>query len=564
MLQAQCSYWRPLMLALLVTLSLGHLVTLSSQGADPTSDESFLKDHKVAIDGPGLLEFFRQRTAKGNEEERIKSLIKKLGDDAFEVREDASRQLVAIGRRARGLLTKALMDSDPEVQNRAQECLKQVEEGATSAVIRTAARVLAHKKPPAAAEVLLDYLPSAEDDGVAEEVRQVLPTLAVRDGKAEPVLVKALADRSPEKRSAAAMALIRADVADQREASRKLLSDPEAVVRLRVGLALVNLKEKEPMPVLIALLADAPLSVQETGIIEDILYRLAEDKAPSPVPGGDPASRRQYRDAWAKWWQDNGKTIDLAKLSETAKTLGLTTVVLLDQGQVIDLDNANKPRWTVGNLEFPLDVQYLPGDRVLVAEHNASRVTERTKDNKIVWEKKVDSPLVSQRLPNGNTFIATRTQLLEVDAKGNEVFTYTRPGGEVIMRAQKLRNGDIAMITQQGVMGVTRFVRMNQAGKDLSGFGVDVRTSGGRVDVLPNGHVLIPENGNNRVVEHDAQGKIVWEATVEQPIMAMRLPNGNTMVTSMNTDIGAVELDRRGKELWRYKAETRVTRAYRR
>ncbi len=92
---------------------------------------------------------------------------------------------------------------------------------------------------------------------------------------------------------------------------------------------------------------------------------------------------------------------------------------------------------------------------------------------------------------------------------------------------------------------------------------MDLRTSGGRLDVLPDGHVLIPERAHNRVVEHDGDGKVVWEATVEEPVAAVRLPNGNTLVTSM-TQNRAVEIDRAGKEVWQYKADTRVTRAFRR
>ena len=128
------------------------------------------------------------------------------------------------------------------------------------------------------------------------------------------------------------------------------------------------------------------------------------------------------------------------------------------------------------------------------------------------------------------------------------------------MKAQKLPNGDVALITQ---LGVTRFVRIDSTGKELKSFGVDLRSSGGRIDVQPNGHVLIPEMGNNRVVEVDANGKEVWKVTVEQPIAAVRLANGNTLITSMNQN-RAVEVDPAGKEVWTYRTDTRVTRAFRR
>jgi hypothetical protein len=252
----------------------------------------------------------------------------------------------------------------------------------------------------------------------------------------------------------------------------------------------------------------------------------------------------------------------VARLEQATRTLGNTLVVLLDKGTAIDLDNTNKPRWQIEGLEFPLDAQLLPGDRLLAAEHNGGRVTERTRDGKVKWEHKTDSPLVAQRLPNGNTLVATRTTLEELDPEGKKVlFTYTPPGGEQIMRAQKLPTGDYALVVQ---LGVTRFQLIDKNGKEIRSFGVDIRTSGGRIQVLPNGHVIVPENGNNRVVEHDTRGQIVWEAAVEQPIAAVRLANGHTLVTSMNAQVGAVELDRAGKQVWQYKTDTRVTRAYRR
>jgi hypothetical protein len=148
---------------------------------------------------------------------------------------------------------------------------------------------------------------------------------------------------------------------------------------------------------------------------------------------------------------------------------------------------------------------------------------------------------------------------VEVDRTGKEVFSYTRPTGEEIMRARKLPGGDILLITQ---LGVTRFVRLNRFGKELRSFGVEVSTSGGRLDLTPAGNVLIPEMYNQRVVERDMDGKIVRELPVQQPINALALPNGHVIVTSM-IQKRAVEFDRAGKEVWEYKRDTRVTRAVR-
>ncbi len=89
------------------------------------------------------------------------------------------------------------------------------------------------------------------------------------------------------------------------------------------------------------------------------------------------------------------------------------------------------------------------------------------------------------------------------------------------------------------------------------------QTYGGKIDVLANGHVIVPDMNGNRVVEYDDQGKNVWEAKAETPIAAVRLANGHTLVTSYDQH-RAVELDRAGKEVWEFKSDTRVTRAFRR
>jgi outer membrane protein assembly factor BamB len=152
-----------------------------------------------------------------------------------------------------------------------------------------------------------------------------------------------------------------------------------------------------------------------------------------------------------------------------------------------------------------------------------------------------------------------------LDKNGKEVFSYSRPDGSEFMRATKLRDGDIACLVRLGG-ALVRYVRLTPSGKDFAdvrSWGVQVMTSGGRIEVLPNGHVLIPEMDNNRVVEYDADGHKVWQTVLDQPIAALRLANGNTLVTLMRSN-RAVEVDRAGKEVWHFKADSRVTRAFRR
>jgi hypothetical protein len=518
-------------------------------------DEQILKDNKIPTDGPGLLEFFRRHVVQSADEARIQMLIRQLGDDDFDRREDASLQLNGLALRARPFLQKAIFDPDAEIAHRARECLRQVDEGTAADAVAAAIRVLAKLKPDGAAETLLAYLPSAAEETLAEQVRLALVELAVRDGKADPALAVALTDKSALKRAAAAFALGRAKVADQLPAVRKLLQDSDPVVRYRAALALAAAREKEAVPVLIGLLDK--LSSADAGRVEELLYRIADDKAPPSPAVRDTGSRTKV---WKAWWDVNGARVDADRLADAARTLGYTLVVLLDQGRVLELDSANHPRLQIDRLDFPLDAQLLPDDHVLVAEHNGNRVTERNSKNEIVWEKRIEGPLTAQRLPNGNTFIASRSELVEIKPNGEEKSSFDRPNGEAVMKAKKLPNGDIALITQ---LGTTRFVLLNDKGHEIRGYNVDLRYSGGRIDVLPNGNLLLPEAGNNRVTELDKGGAVVWQVSAEQPIAAVRLSNGHTLITSMS-EHRAVEVDREGKEVWQYRQDTRVTRAFRR
>src|SRR5436190_1267291 len=82
---------------------------------------------------------------------------------------------------------------------------------------------------------LLASLPFATNEEIADEIRTSLTVLAVHDGKAEPALLKALTDRSAIIRGSAGEVLTRAKVADAKAAVRKLLTDLDASVKLRVA-----------------------------------------------------------------------------------------------------------------------------------------------------------------------------------------------------------------------------------------------------------------------------------------------------------------------------------------
>jgi HEAT repeat protein len=537
-------------------------------GAERDADERTVREAGVGTDGAALLLFFRNRTLNNTDRDAIAALIKKLGDDSFDEREKASAELIALGPRAERQLRVAVeKDNDAEVRRRAEDCLAQLAKGSDPALLAAAARLLGARKAAGAAAVLLDYLPGAPGEGVADEVCNALAVVAISDGKPDPAVLKALDDKLAARRAAAAVALCRADAKDQFAAVRKLLKDADAVVRLRVAVALALAREKDAVPALIESLADLP--PEQAYEAEDLLLALAGDAAPAVTLGKGADERKKARDAWAAWWKKAADKADLTKLAESVGT-GRTLLVMRDatpakvlEGRVVEVGRDGKVRWEITGLKNPVDAQVLPGGRVLVCESSGHRITERNTKGEVLKEIALPAnaalglPIGVQRLPNGNTLVAMRAGVVEMDRDGKTVWSYASTGG-IIYAAHKGRNGETVIATSTATC-----VRLDADGKEVSTFAAVRPVAGGGLDVLANGNVVLCDYTQNKVIEYDAKGKVVWQTTVQRPGAAVRLPNGHTLVACpLNSRV--VELDHDGKEVWKCEPGGRPYKVYRR
>src|SRR5262249_13131553 len=266
------------------------------------------------------------------------------------------------------------------------------------------------------------------------------------------------------------------------------------------------------------------------------------------------------------WWEYHHARVDLTRVDLQKRPLGLTLLIVYDgytngQGRVWEFGADRRPRWSIDtNIQGPIDGQILPGNRVLLAEYNPSRVTERDLKGKILWEYHVNhNPVACQRLPNGNTFIATLNTVMEVTPQGKQVFHYTTQQNQVTF-AQKLRNGHILQIASNGML-----TEMDDKGKviksiKVGGTGVEWLT----FEQLPGGRFLIPQQSGSRLLEYDASGKVLRTVPVPQaPYSATRQRNGNTIVCSMNNS-SVFEVNRAGRVIWQEALQGRPFRVARR
>ncbi len=545
-------------------IALGFLVTASAFTQTPTEidyayDESVLKGQGLPTKGPELLRVLRDRTPSPEVIDKFKKQVARMKAAAFAERVQATSDLVKMGPVVRPLLENLLLEAntDLETVRRLRHVLEHFPAETDFAVTTAAARLIRRDKPADSVKVLLEFVPYATTEYVRQDVQRALDAVGATQKKQ---LVDALKNESAARRAAAAETLIRGFDAEGKAEIEPLLKDAHPLVRYQLGMALVETRDKAGLPLLIGTLADSPTDRIEFAL--DLLYRVAGETAPTePYPG--PAAAKAFSAHWEKWYAKQHAALDLPK--QLARThLGLTVITCMalkvnTRNRIFEIGPDKAVRWEFDGPRYPLDVQIIGPNRLLLAEYFDRRVTERDFKGNVLKQFPAINPIACQRLANGHTFIVTRQQLQVVDGEGRDVFNWTAQP-PTISAAQRLRNGQMVVVTSGGQCQL-----LDPKGQQLKtmNLGGTVYTLGGNVEVLANGRVLVPLYNLNSIAEFDWTGNKIWSANVNRPISVSRLPNGNTLVTC-SIDYRVVELDKAGKEVWSYQTDGRPFRARKR
>ena len=258
-----------------------------------------------------------------------------------------------------------------------------------------------------------------------------------------------------------------------------------------------------------------------------------------------------------------------------------------DRGRVVIIEPSGKIVWETPVRHTAHDIQLLPGGNILMPTSDTTLV-EMTPDKKVVW-KHVSKPREGykgsveihafQRLTDGLTMIAEsgNKRIIEVDSEDKIVKSFDlmvdKPNSHRdTRRARKLANGhylvchevDGAIREYDGTGKVVWSYKLDLAGREATpghgGHGTEVFNA----IRLPDGNTLIAGGNNNRVIEVNPEGKIVWTINHDElPGIKLawvtglqRLPNGNTIVG--NTHAGPdnpqlFEVTRDKKVIWAFK-----------
>lgn len=497
-----------------------------------------------------LTKLFKDATHSEDDYLRWQAILARLDAPEPDVRDKAVGELVAIGPRVLPLLRQVAATGNPRERGLAAQAVTALERGQPPTRFpECAPRLLALRRPANCAQLLLDALPWMDSPSVEQQVRDVLPLVAVEDGKAASILRERLTSKLPVVRGAAVTTLARVGVADDLAKLKELLADADLSVRLKACLGLAQRGEKAALPVLIDLLATLPPDLAPEA--EDYLVELAGDKVPAVGLGRTPEERAKCRDAWAAWWQTSGPKVVLADVSQRLRPRSLLLVESYDpirrNGRVVEMDRTGRILFDISGMSYPLWADRIGTDRVLVAEQGTSKITERDAQGRVLKEWTVPSAFYCLRLRNGNTFLAGRQLLQEIDREGKVVWSYNSPN-ESILGVARQRDGQYAFVTYQG-----QFHRLDATGKMVKTQAMPIQTVGGinNAEILQGDRVLVTTS-QNRIVEFDELGKIAWETNIPTPVSAHRLPRGTTLVAQSGQP-KLIEIDRAGRIVQEWK-----------
>ena len=399
-------------------------------------------------------------------------------------------------------------------------------------------RLITLVRPANAIEIILAYIPSCNDDNIQDLLGECLGLYLNDQNTPPPALIAASTSSIEEIRTFAGRVLAQSPNEIAQKTCTTLLSDSSVRVRFEVARESIKNQNKSAIPTLIELMTKVPAEKAEA--IDQTLRAIAKEKSPESKNDSKADAA-----AWNTWWQKEGTQLVLTPGFKNQEALkNFLVVESFNQekksGRVFLVTPSGKTLWEITNLSNPTDALLLPNNKILITEQGANRITERDTKGNISWEKSVTNPFHSQRLSNGNIFIASRNKIVEVGRNGNEIFSFSYPN-ETILAACKTRTNEYALLSYNGV-----FLKLDSKGNEVSKsripFPTNFGINGGAI--TQNDRVLVSIPTLNKIMEFNFSGQSTWESTITMPGIPTKLPNGNVVAPSLNgSKIVEIQMD---------------------
>lgn len=190
---------------------------------------------------------------------------------------------------------------------------------------------------------------------------------------------------------------------------------------------------------------------------------------------------------------------------------------------------------------------------IACTDYGGNKVCLVDKTGKITWQMRAKLPQDVWVLPNGNILFTHLRGVKEVTRDKKVVWEFTAPAGNEIHACQPLPD-DKVMIAESGPM---RIIEVDRAGKITKEVKLTTKCKGAHGQMrgarkTAKGTYLVGQYSDGVLREYDQTGKIVWEFRHKPTFGGIRLPNGNTLV-STGDGHRIVEVDKDGKIVWEIK-----------
>jgi len=492
-----------------------------------------------------------------------------LGNESFEVREQASRELLKLNNLAIFELKKATKSKDIEVAKRASDCLEQISPHESIALKTAIIRLLGKSNPELVFEYFIKIADTPELDLLTSEALLDAFSITI---KSNPTLLQKLEDFSLTKdiKSRILIARVLAIGNPNGIAFRKLSTDDQAIVKANALLALLQEKDKKAIGLLITLLPE--LKTNQFMPIAGLLNELIQDQASEKELGKEKPSAVELQKLFASAW--NGKNASTNLNTYTFNQLQPKRILasLAEpnlSGKICSLN----PDGSVSEL-FRTNSY---ADLACAINHTLFFLMERSRGHVIInnigeiYER--SDPLISTFGLDtdglGTKFILNRKNLLVLDYT-NKIIESIEVNNDCLA-GTRLINGDYAIVFKDKSLIILDGKNLKKEKTKISlGVIEPTRTIlGYQIQGTRSGSILIPEFGGKAINEYDQTGKLIKTinlniSTGTSPIYGATLTmnsNGNFLI---GTRLGqtVTELNLEGKEIRNWALESKLHRIF--
>jgi hypothetical protein len=231
------------------------------------------------------------------------------------------------------------------------------------------------------------------------------------------------------------------------------------------------------------------------------------------------------------------------------------------------LGPATPPPWS-----GPMSPEVLPGKGLLqhplmyAGEYNFPEPVQTLsiiREGKVTWSYTIPSKENGEisefsdatLLSDNSVVFSRKTGARKVTADKKIVWDYVAPSGFEVHACQPIGLDRVLMI-QNGKQARLMLVNLVTGQTEIQ-FNLATNPAGAvhtqfrRVRMTPAGTFLVPHKDMDKVVEYDKTGKEIWSVNVPVPWSAIRLKNGNTLVSSGSTQV-IREFNPKGEVVWEF------------